>query len=71
LKRLIIDRFESDFAVCEMEDKNFVQIPKFKLPLGVKEGDCIIEEEGTYSLDNERKIERKKGIEEKFGRLFQ
>ncbi len=68
--RLIIDRFESDYAVCEMEDRSFINIPKNKLPLEAKEGDCITLEDGSYSLDYERTIERKRAIEEKFRRLL-
>ena len=70
MKKLIIDRFEGDFAVCEQEDKMFITIPKDKLPLEVKDGDCLIDNNGVYTIDYERIEERKKIIKDKFGKLF-
>ena len=37
----IIDRFEGDFAVCEIDEGKFVNIPK-ELAMDKKEGDTII-----------------------------
>ena len=41
MKTLIVDRIESDFAVCEIEEGSFTDIPLKALPNGVKEGDVI------------------------------
>lgn len=38
MKRLIIDRLENGFAVCEIEEGSFADIPEKVLPDGVKEG---------------------------------
>lgn len=36
-----IDRFESDFAVVELENQKFVNIPRSAIPIEAKEGDII------------------------------
>lgn len=71
MKKLIIDRFEEKYAICEMEDKSSVKIPKYKLPLHCKEGDCLVQNsEGMYRKDSETTTNREKRILEKMGRLF-
>ena len=37
---LIIDRFEGDFAVIEI-DGGMIDIPRYELPTGAKEGDTL------------------------------
>lgn len=57
--KYIIDRFENGYAVCELEDGNIKNIPKYQLPLEVKEGDMLIVENGFYRvLDVETKKRR-------------
>ena len=55
MRKLIIDRFEGDFAVCETEDLEFVNFPKAVLPLDAKEGDVI-----QFQLINLKRIKEKK-----------
>lgn len=69
--KFIIDRFEGTIAICEDETKNMVSIPKYKLPLEVKEGDCIIEDRGFFQIDNETTKERKNTMKERMSRLFE
>ena len=38
--KIIIDRFEGDFAVCELEDKSFVNVPRVLFG-NAKEGDIF------------------------------
>lgn len=40
--KLIIDRFEGNFAVVELEDGSTVDIPKKVIPKGAKEGDVLV-----------------------------
>lgn len=61
---LIIDRFEEEYAVCEDENKKILNINKSKIPKQAKEGDIIIYRDGTYILDKEKSLNRKKHIEE-------
>lgn len=60
--KLIIDRFEGDFAICEKEDKTMINIEKAKLPSNVKEGDVIVYENVKYSIDLKETSQRKKEI---------
>ena len=61
---LIIDRFEEEYAVCEDENKKILNINKSKIPKQAKQGDIIIYRNGTYILDKEKTLNRKKYIEE-------
>ena len=71
MKKIIIDRFEEKYAICELEDKSIVKIPKYKLPLHSKEGDCLFQDAGgMYQKDSEMTTNREKRILEKMGRLF-
>jgi len=48
--KYIIDRFEGDFAIVELSDKTFVNIPKAAIPSEAKEGsviDVTIDEDST------------------------
>ena len=46
--RLIIDRVEGDFAVCETEDMSVINIPTAEIPFDVKEGNVLIFQNGKY-----------------------
>jgi hypothetical protein len=59
--KVIIDRFEGDFAVCEKDDKTMVNIDMRILPEKVKEGDVLNIE---IKVDEEETEKRKKVIEE-------
>jgi len=70
--KYVIDRFEDIYAICEQEDKTFVLILKSKLPESIKEGDCMIQnEDGTFSLDVSKRLEREQSIREKMNHLFE
>ena len=59
----IIDRFEGDFALCEAEDGNIVQIPRADLPPGVREGSCLRRDEGgAFALDPEAEAARRRKL---------
>ncbi|GAA0779461.1 DUF3006 domain-containing protein [Clostridium subterminale] len=60
---IIIDRFEKEYAVCERENMEMINIPILYLPKGVKEGDCLDLVNDKYVF-NRRETERlKKEIE--------
>ncbi len=67
---MIIDRIEGDFAVCELENREMVNIEISKLPKGIYEGAVISENENGYFIDKEKEEEIKKAIEQKMKRLF-
>ncbi len=58
---IIIDRFEEEYAVCEKEDMEMVNI--IYLPKGVKEGDCMDLVNDKYIINNKETEKLKKEIE--------
>lgn len=72
MKRYIVDRFEGNYAVCETEDKSFINIERHRLPEDTKEGDCLIEkEDGSFYTDTDTTEERKRLIRKKLDSLFE
>ena len=67
---MIIDRIEGNFAVCELENREMVNIEISKLPKDIYEGAVISENENGYFIDKEKEEEIKKAIEQKMKRLF-
>ena len=62
--RLIIDRFEGKYAVCETENQEMIHIEKDKLPVGAKAGhSLIIRKGGLIVLDLVETERRKQRIE--------
>lgn len=61
----IIDRFEGEFAVVELENKEIIDIPRAILPVDAKEGDVII-----ISIEETETENQKKRIQDKFNSLF-
>lgn len=52
--KVIIDRFEGDFAVVETEDKKLVNMPKQLLPMKAEEGSVITIEVDSEGTDKRR-----------------
>lgn len=69
--RVIIDRFEGDFAVCEKEDRSIVNIEKNKLPAGAQPGDVLFLHGDQISFDLKVTKERKKHIEQMMNNLWE
>lgn len=63
--KVIIDRFEGEFALLELEDREIIDIPKRLLPEGAKEGDII-----KIIIDEEETQKRKEQIQRKFNSLL-
>jgi len=62
--KVIIDRFEGNFAVCEKEDRQMLDIEKSKIPNTAKEGDVLIITNDKITIDVEDTKKRKKEIED-------
>lgn len=60
--RVIIDRFEGDFAVCEKPDRTMLNVNRNLLPSNVKEGDALIIEGDSIKIDSAETSKRKKKI---------
>jgi len=53
-----IDRFEGEFAVVELENQQFVNIPRSAIPMEAKEGDIL-----NVQVDQEETEKRRKHIQ--------
>jgi hypothetical protein len=63
--KFTIDRFEEDFAIVELENKDTIEIPRIIIPEEAKEGDII-----SITIEKAETDERKERIRGKFDRLF-
>lgn len=63
--KIIIDRFEGNFAVVELENKDTVNVPKQILPDDAKEGTVVVIE-----IDHRETETRKRRISEKMNGLW-
>ncbi|MDR1914329.1 MAG: DUF3006 domain-containing protein [Clostridiales bacterium] len=69
---MIIDRFESNLAVCEdMKTRRLINVDMSLLPPNPVPGDIIVWEEGKISIDHkesDRRRERLRRLHEKLKR---
>jgi hypothetical protein len=61
--KVTVDRFESDFAVCEKTDRTMIIIKRDKIPPEAKEGDVLIVEGDRIRIDTAGTAKQKKTIE--------
>lgn len=64
--RVIIDRFEESFAVCEKDDLSLIDIPRNKIPSEAVEGDILVIEEENIVIDVEATKARREELEKLF-----
>jgi len=64
IMKVIIDRFEGDFAVCEKEDREMMDIERNKIPVSAKEGDVLNIVNDQIIIDSDATEKRKKEIAE-------
>jgi len=69
--KVIIDRFEGEFAVCEKEDRTMMEIPIKDIPAGAAEGDVLVVDQGSITADREETEKRKERIEGLMDSLWQ
>ena len=62
--KVIIDRFEGEYAVVEIDEGSFVNIPKILLG-SAKEGDVI-----SIDIDTDETLKRKNEIDNLMNDLF-
>jgi hypothetical protein len=63
--KVIIDRFEDNFAVIEMEDNSFCNMPILLVPNEAKEGDVI-----SILIDKEETNKRKQVVSDLLNELL-
>lgn len=63
MKKLIIDRFEGNYAICEDEERGIFAIEIVELPKGIKEGSLLnISDSGIISIDKKKTDDRREKI---------
>ncbi|NLL53412.1 MAG: DUF3006 domain-containing protein [Peptococcaceae bacterium] len=67
----IIDRFEGEFAVVELDNREMKNIKKEILPEGIKEGTAIKFVNGEWQIDQERTENLKSEIDDLAKNLFE
>ncbi len=60
--KVIVDRFEGEYAVCEKENLDMINIEIKKIPKGVEEGDVLIIEEDSIRIDKDETKNRRNRI---------
>ncbi len=72
MKKLIVDRFEGGFAICEDEELRTVALERERLPDGAEEGSVLLlSGEGALLLDREATAARRQQLAERLRRLLQ
>jgi len=61
--KYIIDRFEGNYAVCEDENRQMVNIEREKIPAEAREGHVLIQQGDEYFIDLEETNRRKEKIQ--------
>ena len=61
--RVIVDRIEGEFAVCEKGNRQMINIPLKDIPFIIKEGYVLIIDGNTYQFDFEETQRRRKEME--------
>jgi len=64
--KIIIDRYEEEFVVVELENKQMINIPKEIIPSDAKEGDVILIE-----IDVDETNSRKENIQKLMSELWE
>ena len=71
MRKLIIDRFEGTYAICEDQEKKMFAISLNELPQGAKPGDVLqISGAGELSVDQEETQRRRKKLAGLQSKLF-
>ncbi len=60
--KLLIDRIEGDFAVCQKEDRTMLNINRRDLPVDAKEGDLLSIDGDNIIIDIAATAKRKEMI---------
>lgn len=63
--KVIIDRFEGEFAIVELPDRSTVDMPKKLIPQDAKEGDVLV-----IDIDKNATEERRKRIQKLMEELW-
>ncbi len=62
MRLVIIDSFEEDYAVCQTDEGEILEIEKAKIPTDAKEGDVLVLEGDEISINKEETIRLRQQI---------
>ena len=68
--RFIVDRIENEFAVCEDENKEIVNIPIKVLPSNITEKSIIDYIDNQYIINDEEQLKREETIKQKMDSVW-
>ncbi|MCR3761916.1 DUF3006 domain-containing protein [Clostridium felsineum] len=69
--KLVIDRFEGEFAVCERPDRSMLNILKTRIPKGAVEGTVLnLYDDGNIKINIDETRKRKIDIQKLMSNLF-
>lgn len=57
--KVVIDRFEENYAVCEKDDRTMINLDKKSLPKKAKEGDVLVLQDKEIFIDKDTTKKRK------------
>jgi len=66
IMKVIIDRFEGEYAIVELPDRSTVDMPKKLIPQGAKEGDVL-----KIEVDKDETAKRKERIKKLMDELWE
>ena len=58
----IVDRIEGDYFVIETPEEDIINVEKYLVESGDKEGDCLVKKDGHFRIDIEETKKRKEEI---------
>lgn len=68
---IVVDRFEGDIAVLELEDGSFIKMAIADLPNGAKEGSVLgFDENGNMAVDRDEEKRRRSENKKLQDKLF-
>lgn len=68
--RFIVDRIENEYAVCEDENKEIVNIPIKELPSNITEKSIIDYIDNKYIINDEEQLKREETIKQKMDSVW-
>ena len=68
--RYIVDRIENEYAVCEDENKEIVNIPIKELPSNITEKSIIDYIDNKYIINDEEQLKREETIKQKMDSVW-
>lgn len=58
----IVDRIDGDYFVIETPEEDIINVEKYLVESGAKEGDCLVKKENCFLIDREETKKRKEDI---------